>query len=1039
MADELGMEGTPKCEFVDVFLNGEYLGNYLLAEKVEVGSSRVDITDLEDVPPEEADHDVTGGYLLEYDRLAQGEPSWFHANHTNLDVTIKSPEEATAKQKEYISNYVNEMEEAIYSSNGINSKGKHYTDYMDLASFSELYWINEIFKNGDYGMGSTYMYKDKDPSDGTSLMYGGPVWDFDIAIANACVNAGSPGIEQQNDLRVPEGWWLRNPNGGRGFQYALFKHEDYRKLSKQIYDEEVGPYLERLPDLSQQYADEIKESADMNFIRWDILNTPHQWDTPNTATTFQGEIDFIKNYLQKRYEWIDKTMKLDRELQGEGTAESPYLIQTVEDLQLFASNYSNSSAYFLQTADIDLKNQEWVPIGNTSNPFTGNYNGGNHTISGLKITTNQVNSTGEGAGFFGVVKDATIKNLTIADGDITVTAQEVGAIVGRMTNSKLYNCVNFANVTNLANNHYQMTGGIFGHAVDQSTEVIANCYNAGTVSAPNADAATNRGIGGIGGHISGESQMISCYNTGKVTAGFGTTGSYIGGIIGEHSSVKSSIHNCYWVTDGENGITQGKGVQRESNSGEGTDFQAAGKTLAEMQQADFTILMNSKQAEAAQALGIAVEEVAVWKQGDNGLPSFNETTNPELGQAKQELSNLIKQAENIDLSQCLPEGQEEFQSALAQANVALNDPAATVDSINLAKENLQQAIDNLKPIPSVDKTALETLYNQVKDTDLNQYVDGEAKDTFVAELEKAKNLIANEEATQEQVNEAVTALQNAYDALEKKPVEPVETNKDILNKVIVYAEEQKASDDFNNVIADVQESFNAALDAAKEIAADPAATQDAVDAAWKALMTEIHKLGFVKGDITSLEALVSLAEGYDMNDFVEAGQAEFLEALKAAQDLLADKDNAMQAEIETAETNLLNAMLNLRYKADKSILEKVIAEANDKDASAYTAESYAVLEAAVAEANAVMANENATQEEVDAAVASVQEAMKGLVAVEKPSTETPDDNKADGTQTGQESTTTKANAAKTGDVAPIAGAVALAIAAGTAIVLKKKK
>ena len=87
-------------------------------------------------------------------------------------------------------------------------------------------------------------------------------------------------------------------------------------------------------------------------------------------------------------------------------------------------------------------------------------------------------------------------------------------------------------------------------------------------------------------------------------------------------------------------------------------------------------------------------------------------------------------------------------------------------------------------------------------------------------------------------------------------------------------------------------------------------------------------------------------------------------------------------------------MLNLRYKADKSILEKVIAEANGKDANAYTAESYAVLEAAVAEANAVMANEDATQEEVDAAVTSVQEAMKGLVAVEKPSTETPDDNKA---------------------------------------------
>ena len=70
-----------------------------------------------------------------------------------------------------------------------------------------------------------------------------------------------------------------------------------------------------------------------------------------------------------------------------------------------------------------------------------------------------------------------------------------------------------------------------------------------------------------------------------------------------------------------------------------------------------------------------------------------------------------------------------------------------------------------------------------------------------------------------------------------------------------------------------------------------------------------------------------------MNDYVEAGQAEFLEALKAAQELLADKDNAMQTEIETAESNLLNAMLNLRYKADKSILEKLLAEANGKDAT----------------------------------------------------------------------------------------------------------
>ncbi len=65
--------------------------------------------------------------------------------------------------------------------------------------------------------------------------------------------------------------------------------------------------------------------------------------------------------------------------------------------------------------------------------------------------------------------------------------------------------------------------------------------------------------------------------------------------------------------------------------------------------------------------------------------------------------------------------------------------------------------------------------------------------------------------------------------------------------------------------------------------------------------------------------------------------------------------------------------------------------------------------------------------------------MKGLVAVEKPSTETPDDNKADSTQTGQESTTPKANAAKTGDFAPIAGAAAMAVVAGAVLLISRKK
>ena len=201
----------------------------------------------------------------------------------------------------------------------------------------------------------------------------------------------------------------------------------------------------------------------------------------------------------------------------------------------------------------------------------------------------------------------------------------------------------------------------------------------------------------------------------------------------------------------------------------------------------------------------------------------------------------------------------------------------------------------------------------------------------------------------------------------------------------------------------------------------------------------IFKLKFIAGDKTTLASLIEAANkiNAELDRYVETGKSEFIAALEAAQGVYQDGD-AMKAEINEVADNLLNAMLNLRYKADKSILKEVVAEAGKVDANAYTTESYAVLTAAVNEANAVLENENATQEEVDAAVENVQSAMDGLVAAEGTETETPTtDNNA--TQTGQESTTTKANAAKTGDFAPIVSLAALGLSSAALLIFRKKK
>ncbi len=265
-------------------------------------------------------------------------------------------------------------------------------------------------------------------------------------------------------------------------------------------------------------------------------------------------------------------------------------------------------------------------------------------------------------------------------------------------------------------------------------------------------------------------------------------------------------------------------------------------------------------------------------------------------------------------------------------------------------------------------------------------------------------------------------------------------NKGILNSVIAYAESAKASSEYDNAIESVQKSFDEALTNAKVVAENMYASQQEIDSAWIDLLNEIHKLGFTAGDKTELDQLIAAAEKIDLDKYVETGKTEFITALKEAQKVYQDGD-AMQAEINEVADNLLNTMLNLRYKADKSILEEVLAAANNLDATTYTAESYSALIAAVAEANTVMDNENATQDEVDVAVANIQKAMDDLVTVEDTTTEIPSIEAVDGNtiQTGQETITAKTNAAKTGDFAPIAGLAAITLAGAALLFTRRKK
>lgn len=263
------------------------------------------------------------------------------------------------------------------------------------------------------------------------------------------------------------------------------------------------------------------------------------------------------------------------------------------------------------------------------------------------------------------------------------------------------------------------------------------------------------------------------------------------------------------------------------------------------------------------------------------------------------------------------------------------------------------------------------------------------------------------------------------------PIVSSQADKTILGKVLAYAEAQYADPDFSNVILDVQTTFVNALQNARAVNASAAADQDEVDKAWQTLMTEIHKLGFVRGDKMTLGQLITIADEYNaVIDRYTPGTAQpFVTALNASKETYND-GNAMQEDVAQAESKLLDSMMALRYRADKAVLDAVLKDAASIDVSLHTAESTAVFNAAKEAAETVNSDLDATQFEVDEAAKILRNAIDGLQAV----------NASGATEIqGDGSVTNRSNNAKTGESAPIAAAASFSILAGVVLILRKKK
>ena len=227
---------------------------------------------------------------------------------------------------------------------------------------------------------------------------------------------------------------------------------------------------------------------------------------------------------------------------GSGTSSDPFTIANENDLFEFAdrvNNYSYCDKCFKLVANITLT-KVWTPIGTSSNPYTGTFDGNNKTISGLNLTATAAN-----AGFFGYVNGATIKNFTLA-GTASSAYDNTGSVVGTADGAtKIYNVYSSVNITMTAAKSH--IGGIAGQLLQENSKVseIKGCAYSGTM---NLGSSTDSN-GGIVGYCEKEAnvQIEYCFFSGSISSSGSTP--RIGGILGyaddENSQNFNYIRNCY--------------------------------------------------------------------------------------------------------------------------------------------------------------------------------------------------------------------------------------------------------------------------------------------------------------------------------------------------------------------------------------------------------------------------------------------------------------------------------------------------------------
>jgi hypothetical protein len=311
--NDMGRYAT-RSRYCEVVINGNYMGVYVLLERIKRDKNRVDISKLE--PSAISGDSLTGGYIIKIDKpdgIANESWSSAYPPYPGASQKIRyiyhypKPANINSAQRNYIRGYITAFENSMnspYYNDSING----YRKMIDVDSFVDYFLHNELTKNVDAYRISSYMHKDKDSKGGKLVM--GPVWDYNIALGNGDYYRVWSATGWHIDYLTSNSSFLSNDQFQVPFWWKKLYEDPYFRNKVRARWEELKQTV-FTKDKLFSYIDSLTtffdEARIRNFQRWPILGI-YVWPNYYIGQTYQDEINFLKKFIQDRLIWLDNNM-----------------------------------------------------------------------------------------------------------------------------------------------------------------------------------------------------------------------------------------------------------------------------------------------------------------------------------------------------------------------------------------------------------------------------------------------------------------------------------------------------------------------------------------------------------------------------------------------------------------------------------------------------------------------------------------------------------------------------------------------------------